>query len=180
MKEKTFPTRMLVLTALMAAVLCVLGPLSLSIGPIPLSFATLGIYLLVYLLGWKWGTVSVLVYILLGAAGMPVFSAFSGGLGKLLGPTGGYIVGYLFLALISGLAVERSSRRWVHFLGMVLGTVVLYALGTAWFCFQGGYTVGDALAKCVWIFIPGDLIKIAVAICVGPLLRQRLEQAKVL
>ncbi len=180
MKEKRVSVRVLVLTALMAAVLCVLGPLSLSVGPIPLSFATLGIYLLVYLLGWKWGTVSVLVYILLGAAGMPVFSSFTGGLGKLLGPTGGYLAGYLPLSLISGLAVEHSSRRWVHVLGMIAGTVALYILGTAWFCVQGGYTVGVALSKCVWIFIPGDLIKMAAAAAVGPVLRLRLEQANLL
>lgn len=177
MQTKAISVHALTLTALVAAVLCVLAPLSIPVGPIPLSLATLVIYLSVYLLGWQWGTVCVLVYILLGAVGVPVFSSFTGGLGALLGPTGGYIAGYILLALLSGLAVEHSDRLWVHLLGMIAGTAALYILGTAWFCFQNGATVGTALSKCVWIFIPGDLLKMAAACCLGPLLRRRLKQA---
>ena len=180
METSAFPVRRLALAALMSAVLCVLGPFSLSLGPIPLSLATLAIYLFPYLLGWKWGTVSVLVYVLLGGAGLPVFSGFSGGLGKLLGPTGGYIAGYLFLSVLTGLAVQYGHGRPVHLLGMLAGTAVLYAFGTAWFCIQGGFSVGEALMKCVWIFIPGDLMKMAAALFLGPLLRRRLEAAKLI
>jgi biotin transport system substrate-specific component len=179
MKTSSISPRQLALTALMAAVLCVLAPWSVNVGPIPLSLATLGVYLCVYLLGWKWGTVSVLVYLLLGAAGMPVFSSFSGGLGKLLGPTGGYLIGYLALAVLSGLAIDRSNHLPVHFLGMVIGTVALYTLGTAWYCFQSGTALEVALSKCVWIFIPGDLLKMAAALALGPLLRHRLGQVRV-
>jgi biotin transport system substrate-specific component len=178
MQSGSFSARNLALTAVMAAVLCVLAPWSVNVGPIPLSLATLGVYLCVYLLGWKWGTVSVLVYLLLGAAGMPVFSSFSGGLGKLFGPTGGYLIGYLALAILTGLAVDHSSLRPVHFAGMVAGTVALYALGTAWYCFQSGTALGVALSKCVWIFIPGDLLKMAAALVLGPLLRRRLGLAR--
>jgi biotin transport system substrate-specific component len=123
--------------------------------------------------------VSVLVYLLLGAAGMPVFSGLSGGLGKLLGPTGGYLIGYLALAVLSGLAMDHSDRRPVHFVGMVIGTAALYALGTAWYCFQSGTELGVALSKCVWIFIPGDLLKMAAAMVLGPLLRRRVGPARV-
>lgn len=158
----------------MAAVLCVIGPLSVPVGPVPLSLATLVIYLIPYLLGWKLGSASVLVYILLGSAGLPVFSGFSGGLGKLLGPTGGYIAGYVLLAALAGAAIQYGHHRAVHFLGMVLGTAVLYAFGTAWFCLQSGTPLGEALQKCVWIFIPGDLAKIAIALVLGPLLRRRI------
>mgnify|MGYP004732878759 FL=1 len=178
MNTARFPVRSLVLAALMAAVLCILAPLSVPVGPIPLSFATLAIYFIAYLLGWKWGTASVLVYVLLGAVGLPVFSGYSGGMGKVLGPTGGYIVGYLFLAVIAGLVIQRTANRFFQLLGMLAGTAVLYAFGTAWYCFQSGVAVGDALMKCVWIFIPGDLIKMAAALTVGPVLRRRLEQAK--
>jgi biotin transport system substrate-specific component len=179
MKASSISPRQLALTALMAAVMCVISPWSIPVGPIPLSFATLGVYLCVYLLGWQWGTVSVLIYLLLGAAGMPVFSSFSGGLGKLLGPTGGYLIGYLALAILSGLAIDHSHRRVFHLAGMIIGTVVLYSLGTAWYCFQSGTALGVALSKCVWIFIPGDLIKMAVALVLGPLLRQRVSLARV-
>lgn len=179
MKTKTasFPVHRLAFTAVMAAVLCVLGPLSVPVGPIPFSFATLGIYLVLYPLGWRWGTASVLVYVLLGTAGLPVFSGFSGGLGKLLGPTGGYIAGYLFLAVIAGAFIQHGRNRFIQFLGMLLGTAVLYAFGTAWFCLQGGFALGVALQKCVWIFIPGDLAKMAIAVVIGPLVRRRLDEA---
>ncbi len=172
-----FSVRSLAVTALMAAVLCVLGPMSLPVGPIPLSLCTLGIYLIPFLLGWKWGTLSVLVYVLLGTAGVPVFTGFAGGVGKVLGPTGGYIVGYLFLAAIAGAFVEYGKKRPIQFAGMALGTVVLYTFGTAWFCFQGGFALGEALEKCVWIFIPGDLIKMGIALALGPVLKKRLEKA---
>lgn len=180
MKASAFSVRALTLTAVMSAVLCVLGPLTVPVGPIPLSLATLVIYLSVYLLGWKRGTVSVLIYLLIGMAGVPVFSGFAGGLGRLMGPTGGYLVGYLPLAVLSGLGVQYGGKRWLHALAMAGGTVVLYALGTAWFCIQGGFALGETLVKCVWIFIPGDVVKMAAAAFLGPFLRRRLAQARAL
>ena len=88
--------------ALMVALMCVLGPMSIPIGPVPVSFTNLVIYLAVYLLGMKGATISCLVYLLLGAVGLPVFSGYQGGLAKLTGPTGGYLVGFILMALICG------------------------------------------------------------------------------
>lgn len=168
----------LAMTAVMAAVMAVVSPFSVSVGPIPLSFCTLAIYLDAYLLGRKRGTVAVLVYILLGLVGMPVFSGFGAGLGKVAGPTGGYIVGYLPLALLAGAAVEKFPKnRLLQITGMVLGTAVLYTLGTAWYCVQSGTAPVPALSGCVFPFLPGDALKIAAAAAVGPVLRARLEQA---
>ncbi len=168
----------LAITAVMAAVMAVVSPFSVSAGPIPLSFCTLVIYLDAYILGWKRGTAAVLVYILLGLVGMPVFSGFGAGLGKVAGPTGGYIVGYLPLALLAGAAAERFPKnRALQIAGMVLGTAVLYALGTAWFCIQSGSALGKAMGLCVLPFLPGDARKIAAAAAGGPVLRARLEQA---
>lgn len=95
------------MTAVMAAVTCVLAPMSIPIGPVPISFTNLAIYLSLYLLGWKRGTVSYLVYVLIGMVGVPVFSGFTGGMGRLLGPTGGYIVGFIPMALIAGAVIDR-------------------------------------------------------------------------
>lgn len=177
MKRNT-PIAAMAAIAVMAAVLAVVSPFALSIGPVPISLATLVVYLTVYVLGWKKGTVAVLVYILLGAAGMPVFSGFAGGLGKLMGPTGGYILGYLPLALVAGLFVDRFSKnRLMQFGGMVLATAVLYALGTAWFCFAMDSALAPALASCVIPFLPGDLVKILISLGAGPMLRERLERA---
>lgn len=174
-KNEVYP---LAMTAVMAAVMAVVGPFALPIGPVPISLCTLVIYLAAYVLGQWRGTVAVLVYLLLGVVGMPVFSGFSGGLGKVAGPTGGYLVGYLLLAAVSGWAAERfPQQRLLQLAGMVLGTVGLYAMGTAWFCVQSGSEVGAALTLCVVPFLPGDAVKMAVALTLGPSLRRRLEQA---
>lgn len=173
-KSKVYP---LAMTAVMAAVMCVLGPMSIPIGPVPVSFTNLVIYLALYILGWKRGTLSYLVYMLIGMVGMPVFSGYSGGMGKLFGPTGGYIIGFIPMALIAGIVIDKCRNRGVQLAAMVVGTAVCYAFGTAWFCVQAGYAVGAALGLCVFPFIPGDLAKIVIAMVAGPMIRSRLERA---
>ena len=165
------------MSALMAAVTCVLAPLSVPIGPVPISLTNLVIYISLYLLGGRWGTVSCLVYVLIGAAGLPVFSGFAGGLGRLAGPTGGYIAGFLPMALLAGWVIDRGGSRLVQLAGMVLGTAVCYAFGTAWYCFVADVPPLAALGACVFPFIPFDLGKMVLAMAAGPLLRRRLEQS---
>ena len=185
--------RRLTACAVMAAVICVIAPISIPIGPISITGGTLAIYLTAYLLGGVWGTVSTLVYLLVGFVGLPVFSNYMGGAARLLGPTGGYLVGYLPMMLLAGFFVEFSLRRFggggakgqaialaLQILGMVLGTAVLYAFGTAWYCVQAGVDLQKALAACVFPFIPFDLMKMAAALLVGVPVRRRLEQAKLL
>jgi len=186
-------TRRLALCAVMAAVMCVLAPISIPIGPISITGGTLAIYLTVYLLGGVWGTVSTLVYLLVGFVGLPVFSNYMGGAERLLGPSGGYLVGYLPMALLAGAVVQWSFRRFdgkgkagaaialaVQFAGMALATVVLYAFGTAWYCVQAGVGLQEALTACVLPFIPWDLTKMAVALAVGTPVRRGLERAGLL
>lgn len=171
-------TKTLTMTALMAAVICILGPLSVPIGPVPISFTILALYLTMILLGWKMGTVSYLIYLLIGLVGVPVFSGFSGGPGKLFGPTGGYLIGFIFLSLIGGWFVEKfQGKRLMYLLGMVLGTAVCYTFGTAWLAYQADLSFSAALAAGVIPFIPGDLLKMAVALLIGPMIKKRLVQA---
>ena len=99
MKNKKLTTYQMAVTALMAAALCVLGPLSVPIGAIPISLSNFVICLTAWLLGPKFGTLSVAVYLLIGLVGVPVFSGYGAGVAKLAGPTGGYLVGYLLLVL---------------------------------------------------------------------------------
>ena len=110
-KAKTGHERIIetVKIALMAAIISVLGPLSIPLPftPVPVSFTIMAVYLTTYLLGAKTGTVSVIIYILLGLAGVPVFSGFTGGAAKLVGPTGGYIIGFIFIAVIGGIFVDK-------------------------------------------------------------------------
>ncbi len=170
-------TYAMVSTALMTAVTCILAPLSVPIGPVPISFTNLAIYISLYLLDWKRGTVSYFLYLLIGFAGLPVFSGFTGGVAKLAGPTGGYIVGFIPMAIIAGIVIDHFNQRWLQLLGMIVGTAICYALGTAWFCMQAGYTVSAALAVCVFPFIPADLVKMLIAMTIGPAIRQRMGSA---
>ena len=185
-------TRQLTLCAVMAAVMCVLAPISIPIGPISITGGTLTIYLTACLLGpWR-GLAATAVYLLAGFAGQPVFSNYMGGAGRLLGPTGGYLVGYLPMMLLAGLAAEYAFRRFgegkkervlalaLQSLGMVLATAVLYAFGSAWYCVQAGVGLQTALAACVFPFIPFDLMKMVLALLVGVPVRRRLEQAGLL
>ena len=186
-------TRQLTLCAVMAAVMCVIAPISLPIGPISVTGGTLTVYLTAYLLGpWR-GLAATAVYLLAGFAGLPVFSNYMGGAGRLIGPTGGYLVGYLPMMLLAGLAAEYALRRFagqgkkgqvpalsITFFGMVLATVVLYAFGTAWYCVQAGVGLQAALAACVYPFIPFDLLKTVLALLIGVPVRRRLEQAGLL
>lgn len=177
-KTKTYQ---LTTCALMAALMCILGPMSIPIGVVPVSFTNLVIYLAVYLLGTKGATVSYLVYMLLGAVGLPVFSGYEGGVGKLAGPTGGYLVGFILMAVICGLAMELSNCNVVvTVIGMIVATAVAYLFGTIWFVIQMDCTVSYALTICVWPFIPFDLIKIVIATVFGKALRVALGKSGLL
>ena len=181
MNNKKLTTYQMAVTAVMAAVLCVLGPLSVPIGAIPISLSNFVICLAAWLLGPKFGTLSVAVYLVIGLAGVPVFSGYGAGIAKVAGPTGGYLVGYLLLAFIGGLFIEKSKGQpVVSALGLILGDAACYVLGTAWFVFQMQCDLGHALAVCVYPFIALDLAKIVVSCIVGALLRKRLLQAGVL
>lgn len=168
----------LAMTGMMAALVAVTAPFAIPVGPVPMSLCSWMVCLAGYVLGGRRAVAAVAVYVLLGGVGMPVFSGFTGGLGKLLGPTGGYILGYLPLAACAGWAAERfPQNRWVQLASMALGTALLYAMGTAWYCVQAGVTLESALGVCVLPFLPTDCLKLAAALAVGPVLRRRIEQA---
>lgn len=171
------------LIGIMTAITCILGPLSIPIpfSPVPISFTNLAIYLTAFILGWKKGTLSYLIYLLLGLVGLPIFSNFSGGPGKLLGPTGGYLIGFILMAFISGLFIERFyGNISMYILGLVLASAANYLLGTAWLSYQLDLTFYQALTIGVFPYLIGDAIKIAIAIIIGPMIRHRLLQANLL
>ncbi len=162
----------------MAAVICILGPLSIPFGLVPISFTNLAIYITIYTLGMKKGALSFLIYLLVGFTGLPVFSGFTSGPSKLLGPTGGYLIGFVFMALISGFFIDRFINKWyLCIVGMVLGTGVCYVFGTGWLAYQANMPASAALAAGVIPFIPGDLSKIFISAYIGPKIRNRLIKA---
>jgi biotin transport system substrate-specific component len=165
MKSK-ISTKDMTLTAVMTALICIAGPLSIAVGPIPLSLASFAVYMAGAVLGSKRGTLAVALYLLIGLIGVPVFSGFSGGFQKLAGVTGGYLIGYLPCAFLTGLGTkDRTDGRfpWELPVMMVAGTVVLYLIGTIWFMVQTGNPLGGALSMCVLPFLPGDAVKIIAA-----------------
>ena len=173
---KKTDTRRLVFCALFTALIAVFSQLQIPIGPVPVSLATLGVMLCGLLLGWRYGAPAVGAYILLGAVGVPVFAGFQGGAGRLLGPTGGYIIGYLFYALLSGLNLPCLQERfWGRCVLLLGGTAVCYGLGTAWFMHMSGRALAESLSLCVIPFLPGDAAKIVLAAFLTPRLRKAMK-----
>ncbi|MDO5123296.1 MAG: biotin transporter BioY [Eubacteriales bacterium] len=137
---------------------------------VPFTLQTFAVFFVLLLLGGKRGTLSIAVYVLLGAVGVPVFSNFTGGIGVLLGNTGGYIVGFILMGLIYRIIVHfMRSKKWAEILALVIGLVVCYSFGTVWFMIiyaQTNSAVGLAtvLSWCVIPFIIPDLIKLLLAL----------------
>ncbi|MDD7326668.1 MAG: biotin transporter BioY [Lachnospiraceae bacterium] len=175
-KEITF-------TALMAAVCCILAPISVPIGPVPVSLVVLAALFCVFAVGTKLGTLAFTIFLLLGAAGLPVFSGWQGGIAKLAGPTGGYLIGCIPMILIAGAFITISEKRKgalkyvIQAVGLAIGVLVCYALGTAWFMIESGSDLMTSLTLCVLPFLPFDAIKIAIAMIVGNPLRVALSKA---
>ena len=194
-------TNILTKIALMAALQCIISPFAITfpISPVPISLATLMLYLSIYILGKKHATISCGIYLLIGLVGIPVFSGFTGGVGKLLGPTGGYLIGYPALTFIGGWCVEKWSNRvssvngvgvmekdrvdklglFMQGLGLALGTAACYLFGSLWLSYQTGMDFVAALGVGVVPFVPGDVVKIAIGVVVGNAIRRRLVKAGV-
>ena len=164
-------TKQMVLIALMTAVTCVLGPLSIPLpfSPVPISLTNFAIFLAIFVLGMKNGTISFIIYLLLGAVGVPVFSSFRGGFQVLAGPTGGYLIGFIFLALIMGFALDHFDRKLVPtIIGMIIGMAVCYAFGTVWLAKLLSLSFKEGLMMGVIPYLAGDAAKIIIAAIVGP------------
>ncbi len=165
----------MVFCALFTAATVALSQVSVPIGPVPLSLGTLAVMLCGMALGARNGGIAVGCYILLGLAGAPVFAGFRGGAAVLAGPTGGYIVGYLPYAVLCGLGAKRGSSFLRRCLFALLGMILCYALGTAFFMVSTGSALPAALAACVLPFLPGDAAKILLAAWVTPRLQKALK-----
>lgn len=177
--ENLFDVHVLVQVGVMTAVICVLAPFSIPLpfSPVPISLTMLAIYFSVYALGmWK-ATIAYLIYLLLGLVGVPVFSGFTSGPGKLFGPTGGYLIAFIFTAWISGFFVDKFEKWYMDIIGMVLGITVAYVVGSVWLSMQAGMSLSAAFMAGTIPFIPADIAKIVLAAIVGPQLRKALKKA---
>ena len=167
--------------AMMTALIAVCSWITIPLGDIPITFQTFAVYMTVCMLGMKKGLISTTVYLLLAAVGAPVLSGFRGGIGALLGATGGYVVGFVFLALISGLLIDKFGKKtYIMFIALILGTVILYAFGTVWYKVVYLKNTGDisalvVLGKCVFPYIVPDLVKMALAVFLSKAVQSRIK-----
>lgn len=169
-----------VLAAFGAAIIAVLAQVSIPLpfSPVPITGQTLAVGLIVTILGTRLGTFSVLIYILLGAVGLPVFSGMSGGFAILVGPTGGYIVGFLVTAIIMGLYLDKFGITIFHaIIANLIGMVVTLAFGTVWLKVVGDLSWTAAFMGGVAPFIVVGILKAVLAAWVGVIVRRRLESA---
>ena len=178
MKSSVFP---MILTSLCAAIIAVLAQILIPLPLIPITGQTLAIGLVVTILGLKHGTYAVLLYILLGAIGLPVFQSFTGGLGILFGPTGGYIIGFIPTAIVIGFYLKKTRLTFTHALvANILGMLVTLAFGAVWLKYLAELSWTGALLSGVIPFLIVGVIKAILAAWVGVIVRQRLEQANIL
>jgi biotin transport system substrate-specific component len=162
-------------TALMAAVTAVAAQITIPLpfSPVPFTMQVLAVILSGLLLGPRYGALAQAIYVLIGAVGVPVFAAFTGGLGIVLGPTGGYLISYPLAAAVAGLAAyaaRNAPRRQALLRSIAAGTgalAVIYAIGATWLAVQSGLPLSVALAQGVVPFVPLDLVKVALSALVG-------------
>ena len=179
-KMYSIRTKDIALIALFTALLAVCSWISVPTA-IPFTMQTFGVFLTIGLLGGKRGTAAILTYLLLGAVGLPVFSGFTGGIGHILGPTGGYILGLLLTALLMWLAEALMGKSLkVLAASMVAGLIICYAFGTAWFIIVYTKNTGEiglmtALGWCVFPYIIPDVIKIILAVVLTRRLRPYVD-----
>ncbi len=174
--------------AIFAAIIAVLAQISIPLpGGVPLTLQTLGIMLAGIILGAKKGCISVIIYILLGAVGLPVFAGFKGGISSVFGPTGGFIVSFWTVSLCSGLGYflgkrassNLKSKALLYVLtaaGILIGAALNYLVGVVWFTSITGNTVSAAITMCVLPFMLTDAIKVVLATVFGPLLNTALSR----
>ena len=165
--------------ALFTALIAVLAQISIPLpGGVPLTLQTLAVPLAGIVLGPKRGTISTLLYVLLGAIGIPVFANFTGGLGIVLGVTGGFIISFPIMALFAGFASTKGVKNPALWMWLILGALVNYAVGTVWCMFAAGLDLAGALAACVIPFIPTAILKIILAGFLGMMLRNTMIYRK--
>ena len=168
-------THDLTITALFTAVICVLSVITIPIGPVPISLSIFAIMLAAISLGVKKGVFATLIYILIGALGIPVFAGFKGGFHVLFGPTGGFIWSYIFIALIVSVASEKTTTKLTLFIFSLLSLLVCYLFGSLQYTVVTNAGFTNALSVCVYPFIVVDILKAVLAVNKGLRLKKIIK-----
>ncbi len=173
--------RMMIISALFAAIIGVLAQLTVPLPLVPITGQTLAIGLAATILGAKYGTLSVLIYLCMGAIGLPVFAQLSGGLGILFGPTGGFLIGFIPTAFLIGFYLEKTTFTIANaVIANVLGMFVALIFGTVWLKFVASLTWTAAIASGFAPFLIVGLLKAFLAAWAGVTVRNRLKSTNLL
>lgn len=168
--------KMMVFTSLFVALTAIGALIAIPIGPVPIVLQNMFVLLGALILGPGWGMVFIAVYLLIGLAGLPVFSHGTSGIGKLFGPTGGYLLGYIPCVLATASISKVFGRRlWSDIVAMILGTVIIYAAGVPWLKIVTNMSFNKALAVGMYPFLIGDAVKIIAAAFIARSLRTTIK-----
>jgi biotin transport system substrate-specific component len=164
--------RMMVYASLFAALTAAGAFLTIPVGPVPIALQNLFVFLSGLLLGARWGVWSVAIYLLTGAMGLPVFAGGTGGITKFVGPTGGYLLGYLPAVFVIGMLSEKWPKKAMYsVIAMTAGALIVYACGVPWLKVVTGMAWSKALTAGLYPFLPGDALKIAAALPIAAMAR---------
>lgn len=170
--NSTSHLRMMIYASLFAALTAAGSFLAIPIGPVPIVLQNLFVFLAGLLLGGRWGVWSVGIYLLTGALGLPIFAGGTGGIAKLAGPTGGYLIGFLPAVFVIGILAEKLPKKTFYSIfAMISGALIVYACGVPWLKAVTGMAWSKALAAGLYPFLPGDALKIAAAVPISGLLK---------
>lgn len=165
--------------SILAALLCVLSPISIPIGAIPISLSTFVIYVIAAILSPLDTVFVILLYIALGAIGIPVFSSYKSGIGTLFGLTGGYIFGYLLMGLFTSIGILKKRKQFFwYIIWMLIGTILCYSVGSLWYMSLSKTSFKATIMTAVVPFIIPDLIKIVLASYIGFLINNKTNLNK--
>lgn len=172
MKIKTHD---LTITAIFSAIICILSVITVPIGTIPISLSLFAIILTAISLGAKRGVLTVIVYILIGSLGIPVFSGFKGGFHILFGPTGGFIFSYIFVALIMSFVSQKTNKKLTLFLFSLLSLAICYLIGSFQYAIISKVSFYNSLSVCIYPFIVFDILKALLAVNIGLKLKKIIK-----
>lgn len=179
--QQTTRLRMLIVSALFAAIIGILAQVTIPLPYVPITGQTLAVGLAATILGSRYGMLSVIIYVLLGAIGVPVYSGFSGGLGVLIGPTGGYLFGFIPTAFLIGFMLEKTKFTfWNALIFNVLGTFLTLTIGTVFLKYAASISWTAAFVSGFVPFIIVGFIKSALAAWIGIKVREGLVRARMI
>ena len=177
-KRGVFSVKNLPKIALFTAIICIISPFTIPIGVVSISLTSLVIFLTCAVLSVRQATVAVIVYILIGLTGIPVFSSFTGGASAILGVTGGFIIGYVPCALVTGALLKAfENKKALYVITFIVGTLILYVFGVGYYVLAYQVTISVAILTCVVPFIVVDIIKIILASILTIIIKPKLKHA---